>query len=108
MPSRPHPDENPAMQAFIASKQADLLARSIAVVRDCSDADLAPKMHRLAGTLGTYQLLLAHDACRDLESVAQRAGATTADIATARADTLARLEQIAEDLSAPDGSEPPA
>ncbi|MDQ5974794.1 MAG: hypothetical protein QG661_2003 [Actinomycetota bacterium] len=105
MPSRPHPDENPAMQAFITGKQADLLARAIAVVRDCADADLAPTMHRLAGTLGTYQLLLAHDACRDLESMALKAGSTTADIATARADTLARLEQIAEDLPSPDGSE---
>jgi hypothetical protein len=105
MPERPHPDENPAMQAFIAQKQADLLARAIAVLRACSDDELAAQSHRLAGTLGTYQLIDAHDACRDLESVALRVNATTADIDTARADTLARLEQIAEDLPSPDGSE---
>jgi HPt (histidine-containing phosphotransfer) domain-containing protein len=108
MAEHPHPAENPAMQAFIAQRQSDLLTRAIAVVRDCPDDALAPEAHRLAGTLGTYQLIEAHDACRDLERVALTAGATTADIATARADTLARLEQIAEDLSTPDGSEPPA
>ena len=93
------------MQAFIAQKQADLLVRAIDTVRTCPDVELPAQMHRLAGTLGTYQLLMAHDACRDLERIAERADSTADDIRAGRADTLNRLEQIAEDLQETGGNE---
>jgi hypothetical protein len=68
------PAESAAVQAFIAARQGELLAKAVATLEDCADDDLAAESHRLAGTLGTYQLTTAQVAMRNLESAVTATG----------------------------------
>ena len=83
--------ESSSVQAFIAERQADLLDRAIQAVRECPAEELSAEAHRLAGTLGTYQLTAAEGALRALEATAKAPESTGADSDTARAPTLAAL-----------------
>lgn len=98
-PDAQHP-ESLAVQAFIAQKQTEILDRAMETVTSCPDAALAAEAHRLAGTLGTYQLIGAEAALRSLEAVAAAPGANTEGIHQARVDTLAALTGVARDLDA--------
>ncbi len=87
------PVESDGMQAFISARQSDILHRSIEVVRDCPDDQLGAELHRMAGSLGTFQLLDAYDLVRDLESVV--ASGDPSLVSAARADSLAKLQAMA-------------
>lgn len=91
----PTAPESASVQAFIRQRQADLLARAIVAIASCPAPELAQELHRLSGTLGTYQLLDARSAVQDLEAVVRTPGMGSSGIASARAAALERLERIA-------------
>ena len=99
------PAESAAVQAFIAARQGELLAKAVATLEDCADDDLAAESHRLAGTLGTYQLTTAQVAMRNLESAVTATGIGKADIDHARAATLAAMRGLLADHRADTGGD---
>ncbi len=90
----PTAPESPSVQAFIQQRQADLLARAIATIATCPRPDLPQELHRLSGTLGTYQLLDARSVVQDLETVVRTPDVGSLEIAGARAAALDRLGTI--------------
>ncbi len=93
------------MQAFIVKKQTEILDRAITTISSCPEDDLAAEAHRLAGTLGTYQLAGAEASLRALEAIAAAPDAHGEGIDRARVDTLAALTGVARDLDARTGGE---
>ena len=91
------------MQEFIGRHQPDVLARAITTLESCSDEDVAGQAHRLAGTLGTYQLDDAQRTCRDLEAVAKTGDSSR--MSASRRTTLDMLRIIAAELAAGRGEE---
>jgi HPt (histidine-containing phosphotransfer) domain-containing protein len=88
--------EQPSVQVFIAQRQAEVLARAIDTLETCSDDDLPAQAHRLAGTLGTYQLDGAQQACRTLEEAASHPAASGRPLPEVRAATLEVLKAAAQ------------
>jgi hypothetical protein len=86
--------ESPGVQAFIRARQTDVLARAITTLEDCPAADLPRELHRLSGTLGTYQLTEARDAVRECESQVRVSDVGPAEIETARRSAVDRLGRI--------------
>lgn len=107
MPVPPVDDlaESSSVQAFIAGRQADLLERAIHTVEECPAEELSAEAHRLAGTLGTYQLTAAEGALRSLEATAKAPESTGADIDAARATTLAALLSLKAERHAHSGGD---
>jgi len=87
--------EQPSVQQFIAQRQADVLARAIQTLETCSEDELPAQAHRLAGTLGTYQLDGAQQACRTLEEAAKNPTAAGRPLPEVRASTLEVLKTAA-------------
>jgi len=83
--------EQPSVQEFIAQRQADVLRRAITTLETCSDEDLPAEAHRLAGTLGTYQLDEAQQACRKLEAAAKNPAESGRPLPEVRRTTLETL-----------------
>jgi hypothetical protein len=98
-------DESTTMAAFIRGRQDAVLQRAIDSLSSCPDDDLGTETHRIAGTLGTYQLSQAHDAVRALEAAVADSAITVDARNKARADTLAALERIATSLRDRDDDE---
>lgn len=103
-PDAQHP-ESSAVQAFIAKKQTEILDRAINTISSCPDEALAAEAHRLAGTLGTYQLLGAEASLRSLEAIAAAPDTRAEGLDQARVDTLAALTGVARDLDARTGGD---
>jgi len=87
--------EQPSVQQFIRQRQAEVLARGIHTLETCSDDELPAQAHRLAGTLGTYQLDGAQQACRTLEEAASNPTASGRPLSEVRAATLEVLRAAA-------------
>jgi hypothetical protein len=88
------PIESSAVLAHIARKQDDLLARSLATVAECPDEDLVAQVHRLVGTLGTYQLMDASVLMRACETALLSPDTSSSDVERIRRTTLESLSEI--------------
>jgi hypothetical protein len=84
------------VQAHISRKQDELLTRSVATLTDCSDELLLAQVHRLVGTLGTYQLMDASDLMRGCETSLVADGTSAEDVARIRRTTLEALTMLIE------------
>jgi HPt (histidine-containing phosphotransfer) domain-containing protein len=90
----PAADESPQLQAFLAQRRLDVLARAIRTLETCAPSDLAAEAHRLAGTLGIFGFDDASAAVRLLERAAEQPDALPGDIDDHRMRTLAVLRGI--------------
>jgi hypothetical protein len=90
------PTESGGVQDFIRAKQQGVLERAIDSLRNCSDHELAAETHRLSGTLGTYQLVAASKAVRDLYDLARAGDVQPSDID--RDGTIAVLVATLDEL----------
>ena len=86
--------ESPNVAAFIRARQAQVLERAIATVSTADGADLAAEAHRLAGTLGTFDLADAGAALRTLENAVSDPSATAVTVDEARAAALLLLTTL--------------
>ncbi|CAB4957162.1 unannotated protein [freshwater metagenome] len=82
------------MQAHITRRQDDLLARAMTMLADCPDDTLPAQVHRLVGTLGTYQLMEASALMRACEGDLQGSGPPPREVAVIRRTTLTSLSEI--------------
>ena len=90
--------DSDALQAFITSRQPELLAHAARVVRDSPTDRLAGEVHRLIGTLGAYQLMSAATALQELQTLCGEPRTAPADVAACRARTLAVLTAMFKDM----------
>jgi hypothetical protein len=102
----PSAPESAGVQAYILERQADLLARAIDTIVACPPDALAPELHRMSGTLGTYQLTEARMAVQDLEAIVRLPKATAPDVEAGRIVAVARLRSIASTQVNDTGAEP--
>lgn len=86
--------ESGTVAAFIRDRQDRVLDRAVTTVTTVDDAHLATESHRLAGTLGTFDLPEAAAVMRALEITASAPGVTSEAAATARAAALQSLAAI--------------
>lgn len=86
------PKETSHVQRFIRENQGRLVQRALATLATAADDELAFQFHRLAGTLGSYQLSTTAHRLLELEEQA-RSGSATPDILRASAlDELQRAQ----------------
>jgi HPt (histidine-containing phosphotransfer) domain-containing protein len=83
--------ESSRVSAFIEARQSQVLARAVVTLSTVDAAQLGAEAHRLAGTLGTFDLPDAAAALRELERIASAPDATQDDVARAWESTLATL-----------------
>jgi HPt (histidine-containing phosphotransfer) domain-containing protein len=88
--------ESNRVSAFIEARQSQVLARAVEAISTVDQAGLGAEAHRLAGTLGTFDLAEAAAVVRELERTVNDPDATDGDIARARASALQALRVDAE------------
>ena len=90
--------ESPGVSAFIRERQHDVLDRAMTSLADAMPDDVASVAHRLAGTLGTFDLPDAAALMRDLEDRVADPGCSADTRRGACDEVLAQLRRIAADL----------
>jgi len=86
--------ESESVERFIRDRQLVLMRRAIATLAAAGDDELQFQFHRLAGSLGTYQLHAAAQLLRELEGRAQTPSEAGASHDGLRAEAVSGLRVI--------------
>lgn len=90
-------EESSLVQRFIHDNQARLVQRALSTLATAQESELAFQFHRLAGALGSYQLLDTARMLLEFEQLSLQ-GSATPDVLRARA--LEELHRLDATLSA--------